>query len=226
MMNVSSDEVFMYFHGHGKRHVDLKAELCSSGSSRLPCTRPRWNNVWPKLLASKIWVLSHLSHRCMLHSHGSTMEPVWNLYGTSSTEIILRGFKSHTPNVQTISVSPYSVKVQNLTDCGHLLEGDVQHAGQNQEEIELYPVAPWMAQLLLAAPNYSWEYGTELYLRITYIHIIHIHIDTWGRGWMTKASGVGERRKGRDELRRDCHHRVAALFVPTRMQQWYMIYDI
>ena len=47
---------------------------------------------------------------------------------------------------------------------------------------------------------------------------------TWGRGWMTKASGVGERRKGRGELRRDCHHRVAALFVPTRMQQWYMIY--
>ena len=39
------------------------------------------------------------------------------------------------------------------------------------------------------------------------------------RGWMTKASGVGERRKGRGELRRDCHHRVAALFVPTRMQQ-------
>ena len=34
---------------------------------------------------------------------------------------------------------------------------------------------------------------------------------------MTKASGVGERRKGRGELRRDCHHRVAALFVPTRM---------
>ena len=53
-----------------------------------------------------------------------------------------------------------------------------------------------------------------------------IHIYTWGRGWMTKASGVGERRKGRGELRRDCHHRVAALFVPTRMQQWYMIYDI
>ena len=50
--------------------------------------------------------------------------------------------------------------------------------------------------------------------------------ETWGRGWMTKASGVGERRKGRGELRRDCHHRVAALFVPTRMQQWYMIYDI
>ena len=49
---------------------------------------------------------------------------------------------------------------------------------------------------------------------------------TWGRGWRTKASGVGERRKGRGELRRDCHHRVAALFVPTRMQQWYMIYDI
>ena len=36
---------------------------------------------------------------------------------------------------------------------------------------------------------------------------------------MTKASGVGEKRKGRGELRRDCHHRVAALFVPTRMQQ-------
>ena len=49
---------------------------------------------------------------------------------------------------------------------------------------------------------------------------------TWGRGWMTKASGVGERRKGRGELRRDCHHRVAAWFVPTRMQQWYMIYDM
>ena len=49
--------------------------------------------------------------------------------------------------------------------------------------------------------------------------------NTWGRGWMTKASGVGERRKGRGELRRDCHHRVAALFVPTRMQQWYMIYN-
>ena len=45
---------------------------------------------------------------------------------------------------------------------------------------------------------------------------------TWGRGWMTKASGVGERRKGRGELRRDCQHRVAALFVPTRMQQWYI----
>ena len=53
-----------------------------------------------------------------------------------------------------------------------------------------------------------------------------IQSKTWGRGWMTKASGVGERRKGRGELRRDCHHRVAALFVPTRMQQWYMIYDI
>ena len=48
------------------------------------------------------------------------------------------------------------------------------------------------------------------------------HCATWGRGWMTKASGVGERRKGRGELRRDCHHRVAALFVPTRMQQWYI----
>ena len=36
---------------------------------------------------------------------------------------------------------------------------------------------------------------------------------------MTKASGVGERRKERGELRRDCHHRDAALFVPTRMQQ-------
>ena len=48
------------------------------------------------------------------------------------------------------------------------------------------------------------------------------HQETWGRGWMTKASGVGERRKGRGELRRDCHHRVAALFVPTRMQQWYI----
>ena len=44
---------------------------------------------------------------------------------------------------------------------------------------------------------------------------------------MTKASGVGERRKGRGELRRDCHHRVAALFVPTRMQHdATMIYDI
>ena len=61
-------------------------------------------------------------------------------------------------------------------------------------------------------------------IHIRYIHIIYIY--TWGRGWMTKASGVGERRKGRGELRRDCHHRVAALFVPTRMQQWYMIYDI
>ena len=46
--------------------------------------------------------------------------------------------------------------------------------------------------------------------------------ETWGRGWMTKASGVGERRKGKGELRRDCHNRVAALFVPTRMQQWYI----
>ena len=81
-----------------------------------------------------------------------------------------------------------------------------------------------------------------LYIYIIYIYIIYtlyyiyiilciynvqiyIYI-TWGRGWMTKASGVGERRKGRGELRRDCHHRVAALFVPTRMQQWYMIYDI
>ena len=45
---------------------------------------------------------------------------------------------------------------------------------------------------------------------------------TWGRGWMTKASGVGERRKGRGELQRNCHHHVAALFVPTRMQQWYI----
>ena len=53
-------------------------------------------------------------------------------------------------------------------------------------------------------------------------HIISLHCTTWGRGWMTKASGVGERRKGRGELRRDCHHRVAALFVPTRMQQWYI----
>ena len=51
---------------------------------------------------------------------------------------------------------------------------------------------------------------------------LFIYIYTWGRGWMTKASGVGERRKGRGELRRDCHHRVAALFVPTRMQQWYI----
>ena len=47
-------------------------------------------------------------------------------------------------------------------------------------------------------------------------------LSTWVAGWMTKASGVGERRKGRGELRRDCHHRVAALFVPTRMQQWYI----
>lgn len=102
------------------------------------------------------------------------MEPVWNLYGTSSTEIILRGFKSHTPNVQTISVSPYSVKVQNLTDCGHLLEGDVQHAGQNQEEIELYPVAPWMAQLLLAAPNIS-KLQLGLWKR-NCIYVLHIYI--------------------------------------------------
>ena len=51
---------------------------------------------------------------------------------------------------------------------------------------------------------------------------VGIRYTTWGRGWMTKASGVGERRKGRGELRRDCHHRVAALFVPTRMQQWYI----
>ena len=49
-----------------------------------------------------------------------------------------------------------------------------------------------------------------------------IDVNTWGRGWMTKASGVREKRKGRGELRRDCHHRVAALFVPTRMQQWYI----
>ena len=56
--------------------------------------------------------------------------------------------------------------------------------------------------------------------------ITHGEWETWGRGWMTKASGVGERRKGRGELRRDCHHRVAALFVPTRTQQWYMLYDI
>ena len=55
-------------------------------------------------------------------------------------------------------------------------------------------------------------------------HEVHCsrHGVTWGRGWMTKASGVGERRKGRGELRKDCHHRVAALFVPTRMQQWYI----
>ena len=52
--------------------------------------------------------------------------------------------------------------------------------------------------------------------------VAHEQEITWGRGWMTKASGVGERRKGRGELRRDCHHRVAALFVPTRMQQWYI----
>ena len=32
---------------------------------------------------------------------------------------------------------------------------------------------------------------------------------------MTKASGVGERRKGRGELRRDCHHRVAAIVRPN-----------
>ena len=51
---------------------------------------------------------------------------------------------------------------------------------------------------------------------------VGIRYTTRGRGWMTKASGVGERRKGRGELRRDCHHRVAALFVPTRMQQWYI----
>ena len=53
-------------------------------------------------------------------------------------------------------------------------------------------------------------------------HVVSHRCYTWGRGWMTKASGVGERRKGRGELRRDCHHRVAALFVPTRMQQWYI----
>ena len=62
-----------------------------------------------------------------------------------------------------------------------------------------------------------------LIYNIIYYNIIEHNI-TWGRGWMTKASGVGER-KGRGELRRDCHHRVAALFVPTRMQQWYMIYN-
>ena len=70
-------------------------------------------------------------------------------------------------------------------------------------------------QFLLVGPLSHWP-----------LHITHAFIFTWGRGWMTKASGVGERRKGRGELRRDCHHRVAALFVPTRMQQWYMIYDI
>ena len=72
-----------------------------------------------------------------------------------------------------------------------------------------------------------WEWKTSLSHPITHfvwnMHGIHAELyDTWGRGWMTKASGVGERRKGRGELRRDCHHRVAALFVPTRMQQWYI----
>ena len=57
---------------------------------------------------------------------------------------------------------------------------------------------------------------------ITRCGLCRLPMSTWGRGWMTKASGVGERRKGRGELRRDCHHRVAALFVPTRMQQWYI----
>ena len=72
-------------------------------------------------------------------------------------------------------------------------------------------------------PTTSWNenlMNLSLSLSLSYIYIY-----TWGRGWMTKASGVGERRKGRGELRRDCHHRVAALFVPTRMQQWYMIYN-
>ena len=71
-------------------------------------------------------------------------------------------------------------------------------------------------------PIYTSKY-IKYYLRISqYFKISKWVHCTWGRGWMTKASGVGERRKGRGELRRDCHHRVAALFVPTRMQQWYI----
>ena len=69
---------------------------------------------------------------------------------------------------------------------------------------------------------YIYTYHMSLHISIYIYTWRHPGIATWGRGWMTKASGVGERRKGRGELRRDCHHRVAALFVPTRMQQWYI----
>ena len=85
------------------------------------------------------------------------------------------------------------------------------------------------------APYLSLEHPMFKHSQISYqyMHIFQVNpqsfpmislktILTWGRGWMTKANGVGERRKGRGELRRDCHHRVAALFVPTRMQQWYI----
>ena len=57
------------------------------------------------------------------------------------------------------------------------------------------------------------------YVNTTLCITLHLNCRYLRPGWMTKASGVGERRKGRGELRRDCHHRVAALFVPTRMQQ-------
>ena len=68
----------------------------------------------------------------------------------------------------------------------------------------------------------NWRDGRRVWAAGPLAPAFMAYIPTWGRGWMTKASGVGERRKGRGEWRRDCHHRVAALFVPTRMQQWYI----
>ena len=41
---------------------------------------------------------------------------------------------------------------------------------------------------------------------------------------MTKASGVGERRKGRGESRRDCQHRCRGIVRPN--EDATMIYDI
>ena len=108
------------------------------------------------------------------------MAQQWNLPGTCMEPVPPRSFYGVSSLTRQMSKrSLYSVKVQNLTDCGHLLEGDVKHAGQNQEEIELYPVAPWMAAQLLLCWQLQTTVGnmeTELYLRITYC-IYSIHID-------------------------------------------------
>ena len=112
--------------------------------------------------------------------------------------------------------------------------GDGGNKLWSQEKTEWHAAA-----LLEADPFQAWMFHPEMIIWyggiVWYFHVFTVNLLlcstatadswTWGRGWMTKASGVGERRKGRGELRRDCHHRVAALFVPTRMQQWYMIYN-
>ena len=45
---------------------------------------------------------------------------------------------------------------------------------------------------------------------------------TWGRGWMTKASGVGERRKGRGEWTEGLSSSCRGIVRPNEDAQWYI----